>query len=229
LLLLPVIFWRFKKHLLQRNWFIAGLVISVVLSLVIPLFFQYEIDRSTTRMPATALWTCLVLAFPILWMLFSHAKWPARLGMALGYLVIVLAGVVIFRIQLYSISTPQYAYYIDGLDASFTADYWDKLPPGSQVLDRIAERSVTIFGRVTRASSGIYDPLPDWQALVADPEPDKVAAAGYDYIYMDRTWWEGLSAAQQSAFKQPCIDIIDSREQDNKTNYRLLVDVSACR
>jgi len=46
---------------------------------------------------------------------------------------------------------------------------------------------------------------------------------------MDRTWWEGLTAAQQSGFKQPCIDIIDSREQDNKTNYRLLVDVSACR
>jgi len=229
LLLLPVIFWRFKKHLLQRHWFTGGLAISVALSLVIPVFFQYEVDRSTTRMPATALWTCLVLAFPILWLVFNHSKLPARLGMALGYLVIVLAGVVIFRIQLYSISTPQYAYYIDGLDANFTADYWDKLPPGSQVLDRIAERSVTVFGRISRASSGIYEPLPDWQALVANPEPGKVAAAGYDYIYMDRTWWEGLTAAQQSGFKQPCIDIIDSREQDNKTNYRLLVDVSACR
>ncbi|HEX9090845.1 MAG TPA: hypothetical protein VF831_05115, partial [Anaerolineales bacterium] len=229
LLLVPVIFWRFRKHLLQRHWFTAGLAISVVLSLVIPLFFQYEVDRSITRMPATALWTSLVLAFPILWMLFSHAKWPARTGVALGYLVIVLAGVVIFRIQLYSISTPQYAYYIDGLDAGYTADYWDKLPPGSQVLDRIAERSVTVFGRITRASSGIYDPLPDWQALVADPEPGKVAAAGYDYIYMDRIWWEGLSAAQQTSFKQPCIDIIDSREQDNKTNYRLLLDVSPCK
>jgi hypothetical protein len=46
---------------------------------------------------------------------------------------------------------------------------------------------------------------------------------------MDRIWWDGLTASQQERFQQPCIDILDEREQDGGGNYRLLVDVSGCK
>ena len=207
----------------------AGLALSAVSSLVFPLIFQYEVDRSITRMPATALWTCLVLGFPILWYAVPRINLVARLGVVLGYIVIVLAGVVIFRTQLYSIPVTQYSYYIDGLDASFCADYWNKLPPNAEVLDRVASRSVTIFGRITRANSSIYAPLPEWEALIADPDPVRIAQAGYDYVYMDRTWWDQLTTDQQSTFQQPCIDIIDERRLGEGVDYRLLVNVSGCR
>jgi hypothetical protein len=229
LLLVPVIFIRFKKELKHRDWFIAGLALSAILSLVFPLVFQYEVDRSITRMPATALWTCLVLGFPILWVAFPRIKPLARLGVTVGYVVIVLAGVMIFVTQLYSIPTVQYSYYIDGLDASYCADYWNKLPSGAQVLDRLPSRSVTLFGRITRAYSGIYDPLPEWEALIADPDPVHIAQAGYDYVFMDRVWWDGLTPTQQSTFQQSCIDIIDERRLGEGVDYRLLVDVHACR
>jgi hypothetical protein len=229
LLLVPVIFTRFKKELLHKDWFSSGLSISVVLSLVFPLFFQYEVDRSITRMPATALWTSLVLSFPILWMALPHLKAIYRLGLAIGYVMIVLGGIVIFWSQLSSIQHEELSYYISDLDASYTADYWNKLPEGTQVLDRVPERSVTIFGRITRANSGIYDPLPNWEALISDPNPTLIATSGYDYVYMDRVWWDSLSHSQRADFQQPCIDIVDERKQSEDTDYRLLVKVDACR
>jgi hypothetical protein len=229
LLLVPVIFIRFTKELRHKDWFSSGLSISVVLSLVFPLFFKYEVDRSITRMPATALWTCLVLGFPILWMAFPHLKGITRLILAMGYMMIILGGLVIFRSQLVSIPYQELSYYINDLDASYTADYWDKLPEDSQVLDRIPERSVTIFGHIARTNSGIYQHLPDWEALIADPVPVKIANAGFDYVYMDKVWWDRLTPTQKAKFQQPCIDIIDEREQNDGTDYRLLISVNACR
>lgn len=229
LLLVPVIFIRFKKQLRHKDWFIPALSISVLLSLFFPFFFQYEVDRSITRMPATALWTCLVLGFPILWMAFPHQKIIFRLGMIISYAILILGGLVIFRAQLYSIPHVELSYYIDDLDASYAVDYWNKLPNGTQVLDRIPERSVTIFGRISRAHSGIYDPLPDWEALIADPDPAKITSSGYDYVYMDRAWWDSLTSVLQKKFLQPCIDIVDERKQYEGENYRLLVNVHSCR
>ncbi len=228
LLIIPVIFFGLKKDLKYGNLFAIGLLISVVISLVFPLFFQYEIDRSITRMPATGLWVALVISFPILWGALPHMNIAAREGLSVGFLICVLAGVVIFRVQLYSINSPQLAYYIDGLDARFAVDYWNKLPSGTQVLDRVPERSVTIFGQITRASAGIYEPLPEWQALIADPNPSRIASAGYDFVYMDQTWWDGLTRSQQEYYQLPCVDIVDQREQDDKKDFRLLIDVSAC-
>jgi hypothetical protein len=162
-------------------------------------------------------------------MAFFHLKTITRLSMVVGYVMIILAGIVIFRTQLFSISNTEYTYFIDRLDAGYAADYWNKLPSGAQVLDRIPERSVTIFGRITRAYSDIYEPLPDWEALIADPDPKMIADAGYAYVYMDNTWWDSLTTEQQAIFQQPCIDIIEERKQNESGNYRLLVNVSACR
>jgi hypothetical protein len=229
LLLVPVIFIRFARQLRQQNWFLPSLSTSVMISLVFPLFFQYEVDRSITRMPATALWTCLVIGFPLLWMTYLHSKIFTRLGLAFGYILLILGGMVIFASQLRAVSYQELSYYIDDLDAGYSMDYWDKLPVASQVLDRIPERSVTIFGRISRAGSGIYSHLPEWEALIADPVPARIVSAGFDYVYMDRVWWDNLTPAQRVSFQQPCIDIIEERKQNAGFDYRLLISLIGCR
>ena len=229
LLFVPVIFTRFKKELIHKDWFLPSLSISVILSLVFPLLFQYEVDRSITRMPATALWTSLLLGFPILWMALPHLKTIFRVVLAIGYVMILLGGMVIFESQLNSIRHQELTYYIENIDASYAVDHWNKLPEGAQVLDRLPERSVTIFGRITRANSGIYNSLPEWEALIANPDPIQIAIAGYDYIYMDKVWWENLTHAQRVNFEQPCIDVVDERKQNDGADYRLLINVSACK
>jgi hypothetical protein len=42
-------------------------------------------------------------------------------------------------------------------------------------------------------------------------------------------WWDRLTPAQQAGFQQACIDILDERKQSAGTDYRLLVNVTACR
>jgi len=49
------------------------------------------------------------------------------------------------------------------------------------------------------------------------------------YIWMDKVWWDRLTPTQKEKFQQPCIDIIDEREQNDGTDYRLLISVNACR
>lgn len=229
LLVIPVIFVYYKRKFARKDIFSTGLAISAGISLIFPFFFQYEVDRDLTRMSSTGLWTILVMGFPILWIAIPHINALKRLGLVMGYFALVLAGIVIFRTQIDSLKSAQYTYYIDGLDAGYAVDYWNKLPPGTQVLDRIPERSVAIFGRISRSNSGIYDPLPEWQALVAAPDPRLAAAEGYNYIYMDNIWWQSLSPSQRANFQQPCTDIISEREQDQGTNYRILIDINACK
>jgi hypothetical protein len=107
--------------------------------------------------------------------------------------------------------------------------YWDKLPEDAQVLDSIPERAVTLFGRAVRSSTGLYDPLPSWKSIIADPDPSAISAAAYNYVYFDRPWWDGLTSAQQAAYQQPCVKTLDERQQDNHQNFRILFDVSACQ
>ncbi|NJD60316.1 MAG: hypothetical protein C3F13_17350 [Anaerolineales bacterium] len=225
----PIILMGLKKNLQHKEWLIAGLVISVVIGLLFPLFMRYEVDRDLTRMLSGALWLSLVVSFPVLWRALSHIHPAVVVALSLGFLICTLGGMVIFRIQLYSLRTPQYAYFIDGLDAGFTKSFWDNLPKDAQVLDRLPERAVTIFGRAVRSNSSIYDPLPEWQALITDPEPKRVAAAGFDYLYIDPIWWDALSPSQHAYFSQPCAYLLEKSQQDNNTNFRYLVDVSTCK
>jgi hypothetical protein len=227
LLLLPlVIAWQWPRRR-RADWFTLGLGWSALLSLLFGLLVEYGVDRSTTRMPATALWAWLVLAFPILWQARKNMRLPARFGLAAGYLAAVLGGIVIFAFQLPAMLVPQYTYFITDLDAGIAHDYWGSLPPDAQVFDPMASRSPTIFGRIPRAHASIYVPLPEWEALATDPDPAIIAQAGFDYIYLDKQWWNTLNETQQARLLQPCVDIMEDRTILG-IDFRLLVDIHAC-
>jgi len=228
-LLLVVVLVRYLPHQLQRQrWLWSGLAISALLSLVFPIFFRYGVDRSITRFPATALWTALLLAFPLLWRSIPRWGWLLRLGLALGALSLVTGGVVILVTQLYSLPAEQYSYFIQNLDATASGEYWNSFPAQAQILDRVPERSVTLFGRITRASAGIYEPLPEWEAAIADPDPQRLVEAGYGCAYFDKLWWSSLTQEQQRRFGQPCVDVMDEWRSPDGQDYRVLMDLRGC-
>ena len=231
LLLIPPILARQWSRRRRTDWFTLGLGWSALLSLLFGLLIQYGVDRSTTRMPATALWTWLVLGFPLLWQARKKMRLPARLGLDVGYIAAVLGGIVIFAFQLPAVRFTQYTYYLTDLDAGIAADYWDRLPPQAQVFDPLAFRSPAVFGRIPRAHATIYFSLPEWEALVADPDPATIAQAGFDYVYFDRRWWRNLSEAQRASFDQPCVNVMEERKELPYLgiDFRLLADISACR
>lgn len=219
--------WRSAR---RGHWLEAGFGFAALASMVFALFFQYGLDRSSTRLPGTALWLWVVLAFPLLWWL-SHqsSKWM-RGALMLCFGALVLEGIVTFAIQMTTAVQPQAAYFIDNVDLAFSQAFWNRLEAHAQVLDHIQYRSVTVFGRPATANLSIFETMPAWDALIKSPDPAKVAAAGYTYIYMDDPWWKSLSSQTQQLFEQPCVKVTSEKHDpaNPRQDYRILWDVRSC-
>jgi hypothetical protein len=229
LLTLPVLVFLLPRWLIHRNWLWSGLAISAFLTMLFPLFIRYGVDRSVTRFPATALWTGLLLTFAWFWRVIPQLRWLSRLGWGAGYVSLVIGGIVILVTQIYSLPAEQATYFVKSLDAGFCRDYWNRLPLDAQVLDHLPERSVALFGRITRAHTAIYVPLPEWEAAIADPDPVELLRAGIGYIYFDKQWWSQLTMEQRLRFEQPCVDVLEERHTADGLDYRVLMDFQACR
>lgn len=228
LLLLPFVTVYFWRSIRRKDWMKAGLSLAAAVSFFFSIFFQYGSDRSTTRLTQTSLWVWLVLGFPLLWFAYRKGSGFIRTLIAGGYGLTVFAGIVLFAVQVLAIGTPQISYFITQADAATTRIYWDRLPKGAQVLDSNPERGVTVFGRASRARPWFYDPYPDWQALIANPEPSAVAKAGYSFIYIGPGWMDKLTPQQQAAFQQACVRLVYNNQVKGNEN-RLLYDIRQCK
>lgn len=215
--------WRSFK----RGWWLsAGLGLSAVFNLVFPLFIAYGVDRSITRMPGTTLWLWICLALPWMAILEARGKTFLRSLVRTGVVITLLGGVVIFAVQLSTMPNPQYSYFIDVQDAAFSRMYWNHLPKEGMVLDRVASRSVTLFGRLQKAHQAIYVPLPEWEELLKDPAA--AAKQGYTYVYMDETWWGKLSNESRARLEAPCVQQLGERLFTDFHSHWLL-DISQCQ
>jgi hypothetical protein len=216
-----------RLRLWRRGWFWAGLGVSSLFSFFFPLFFQYGVDRSTTRLPATALWIWVLVAFPWLWNIGKKARRPGRLMLIGAYGVTVLGGLVIFTASLPAMTSYQFTYFITAKDTYAGALFWDLLPKDAMILDRMPARTVTLFGRAILAGSDIYTQLPQWEALIANPDPIDAAKAGYTHIYLDQDWWQRLTPEQVEAFTgPPCVHLLKKFEEVEQ--YSLLYDIHEC-
>lgn len=222
--LVTVFAWRQAR---AGRWLSAGLGIAAALSFLAAWFVRYGVDRSMTRLPATSLWLWLALGLPWLWRARPDRSMGGTAAVAGFVSVVALGGVTIGAIELTSIPTPQYTYYLEAMDAEMSARYWDRLPRQAQVLDRVASRSVTLFGRPSESFSGIYDPLPEWWELVANPASEVVARAGYSFVYFDQRWWGDLDPSIRLTYKNPCALLVDEIVLKN-VQFRRLYDVRGC-
>ena len=227
LLLAPLVTLYAYRQARAGRWMAAGLGIAAALSFLAAWFIRYGVDRSMTRLPATALWLWLALGLPWIW-LARPSRSSAATALVAGFVAVVsLGGVTMGAIELTTIPTPQYSYYLEAMDAEMSARYWDRLPPRAQVLDRVASRSVTLFGRPSTSFAGIYDSLPEWRELLANPASDQVAQAGYAFVYFDQRWWDDLDPSIRATYKDPCVSLVDEVVLKN-VQFRRLYDVRGC-
>lgn len=228
LLLLPTATWYAWRGLRRRDWLLAGLGFCGALCFLVPTFFVYGFERSETRLPATALWIWVLLAFPPLWARFRKSHRTGRFWLRLGYTSLIFGGLIIFAVQMTAIPAPQLTYFANSTDAKISSELWNRLPPGSLVFDQYPWRAVTLFGQPTVAYVDVYTALPQWTALVEHPDPQKIADAGYDFFYLDFHWWDNMTPAQRSAFRQPCVHTF-AEVKPADGNFRRLLDLRACR
>jgi hypothetical protein len=161
----------------------------------------------------------------------KKAEWKHGVVYALGTAAI-LGGVLLFAIELIAIPRPVYGEFISDMDARFYEEYWDRLsPPNAWVLDPSASRAPTLFGRQSNSVIHWGIQQPEYLSLLENPDPYRVNAAGYSYIYADKEYWK-LYAAQ---LEQPCVKVLKTVEGAKLSHgefipdFRRLADVSGCR
>jgi hypothetical protein len=228
LLLAPVVAVLVVRKVARKDMLFSSLAVGSILSFLFPIFFRYGLDFNITRLTGNALWLWSVLAFPVVWGWMLAGGSAVRSATWLGYGVVVYGGIVLFGVQLIAIPSPVLSTFIDNTDARYARAYWGKLEQGSQVLDSIPERAVTLFGRASRAMMDVYHPWPDWEALIDNPDPKAVADAGYGYIYEDETWWRALSVEQHQALREPCVKDL-TIDYVKKDEFPRLLDIRACK
>jgi len=236
ILALPLVLaWGYKAFR-EESWFEAALVASTIPSLL-SVFIEYSGNAgttATTRLLSNLFFVCKIFAVPLFWLwLQNQPDWKHHIVYGLG-ITAVLGGLVLFGIELIAVPRPVYSEFLTDMDARFHQEYWDRLSPRSAwIFDPNPLRAITIFGRQAKANaSGSWIVhSPEYSALIQNPDPYQLAAAGYSYVYADKDYWK-LYASQ---LEQPCVKILKTVEGVTEArgglvhDFRRLADISQCK
>ena len=234
-LVTPLVFaWAWKSFRLGK-WYEAALSAASFGSLI-ALFvaFKGPLFTATPRLMGDWFFVCTLYSAPLLWMWARKRTEAVQIGAATFGLVTTLSGLVLFGVQLTAIQKPVYATFITPMDAKMTQEYWNKLESGTLIFDPVVYRAPTVFGRFTDSSPSWYLKSPGWQALADAPDPFKIHAAGFDYMYFDSDTWNNLTPAEQSLFSTSCVKQIAQvdgihSEKDFTKDFRRLLSIRNCK
>ncbi len=229
-----VLAWGWKS-LKVGEWFEAALIASswgALLAMFVA--FKGPLFTATPRLMGDWFFACMLYFVPLLWVWGRQRSDALRVGVVAVGLASTLSGLVLFGVQLVAIQKPVYSTFITPMDAKMSQEYWNKLEPAALVLDPVVYRAPTVFGRFTNSSPTWYVTSPTWQALIDAPDPRKIRAAGFDYMYFDSDYWNRLSPMQQSLFAAPCVKQVAQvngihSEKDYTKDFRRLLDIRNCQ
>jgi hypothetical protein len=230
LLLAPwVSVWAWKQWR-RGSVLLAGAGAAALIGFLAPVFVQYAgRDRDITHMTGAALFLWMAAAFPLVWIAILRGRRWLRAGLVGGTAITIFGGLVLLAFQMLVMPRPQFTTFVTEEDAALSSLYWNRLEPGAQILDPIPHRAITLFGLGGgQAYKDFFMPLPEWKALLVDPEPARIARAGYTFIYHDQEWWGGLTRQQKDRFKNDCVRQVN-RGAKKGADMRRLLDVRMCK
>jgi hypothetical protein len=102
------------------------------------------------------------------------------------------------------------------------------LDPGTLVFDPVPFRAPTVFGRHTNATYTWYQAKPEWEVLYQAPEPARLRAAGFRYIYIDNQYWDAIDPRFQPLYGGGCALLVDEYS-DKQGSFRRLFDLKNCQ
>lgn len=216
----------------DEKWLEAAWVFSIIPSLL-TIFVEYTGNAGPTalsRMTAHFLLVLKIYAAPLLWLWARERSETLKVTLLGWGVATCLSGLSLFSLQIAAMPNPVYAEYLDHLDAQMYEKHWGTLPTDALVFDPDPLRGTTVLG-LHAISSGNYGPPSDltYVALMTDPDPKRIRAAGYRYVYFDLPYWRKFGPR----FEQSCVVKLDQREEtgsDGKpSNLRWLLDVEACK
>ena len=232
----PVLLWA--PAVMRRGWqnvrrsrlVAGGLSLAALIGFVLPLFLDLAFDeRDIARFTGSALLLWLILGAPLAAIAWLRSRRWRRLLIGAGYLLIISSGLALFPSMLTAIATPQLSTNIEEMDAMFCKSYWNRLEAGSHVLDPATPfRPSVLFASATGpAYKDLYNPFPEFLELLQSADPQKIAQAGYAYIYLNKGTWQQMTPEEKDRFQSPCVKTI-VEERDGTGDFRRLLDVRAC-
>jgi hypothetical protein len=61
------------------------------------------------------------------------------------------------------------------------------------------------------------------------PDPYAIHTAGFDFIYLDKNYWDHLDGDYQEMLLDPCVVLVDEVQRTRyPEDFRKLLDISAC-
>ena len=235
ILVTPLLLVWARRSYRTGNWYETALIASSA-GAVVALFIAFKgpLYTATPRLMSGWFFACILYAVPLLWIWGRRRSPSLHAGLAAGVLITCLGGLVLFGVQLLAIQRPVRATFITPMDAKMAQTYWNQLEPDAKILDPVVYRAPTVFGRFTVSSPTWYTSDPAWQALVASPDPRKIRAAGFEYMYFDRNYWDRLDSREQSLLSGSCVKQVAQvegirSEQDYSKDFRRLVNVESCK
>jgi hypothetical protein len=172
------------------------------------------------------IWTLLLVLF-----VFNYAgKWARQLKQLgiVALALIVFGGFIIAGTTLTAAARPTITYGFSELDRNITSDFWDQLPPGSEVFDPAQWRATVLTGRLTRSAISSNVPLPLWEDMRENPRLEDFLDQGYGYIYVDESWWLEMPPSGRDSLSSSCVKIL-AEYQAESGELRRLVDITGCK
>ena len=233
LLLFPVIISRMKNDFRHIRTFEFGFGIASFLGVIIPLFLNYVAARDIVRLTAFGLIAWMLLAIQPLWALVKRASVWKNISLGIGYAITVFGGLALFAYQTTAIFSPQVSSFVTSMDSRISQTYWNQLTPQAMVFDPIGYRSQTLFGRLSiDAIDGFHKS--QYVPYLAAPDPIELRKLGFDYIYIDKRYWDHLSPIYQQDLYASCTQVMKKLEKNNSAtrelvDFRALIDITNCK
>lgn len=206
------------------------LALSTLFGFIFPFFLRYDVDRDITRMSAYALMGWIILAIPVLevWLRKHRSDWW-KIGFGGWFGALIFGGLVVTASLLSAMPRAVFSYHLAPVDVQMTRLIWDRLPEDAVIFDSHEWRAVPVTGRATLSSADNTTFLPEWQELVDDPSPELIAAAGYDFVYMDEKQWKKLDDQMKDSYAVECV-VLTAEAIDNEGQFfRRIYDIRACK
>jgi hypothetical protein len=228
LLFAPLAAWVLARSTRRSRAFILAFGISTFIGFVLPIFVRYEVDRDITRLTSYSLIGWVLLAVIPLQHAWSRGGSLVRWAIALTTVAVILPGVIVAGSLLTAVHRAVVTEGFTPADTSMARQVWDRLAPGALVVDSSSWRAVAVTGRLTRSAQDSSTLLPEWENLVREAAVGRLVAAGFDYAYVDRTWWDNMDEAGRRSFKDPCVQEVAAVHDNGANGDRWLFDLRAC-
>jgi hypothetical protein len=228
LLFAPLAAWVLLRAARRHRVLLSAFAISTFLGLLSPILLRYEVDRDITRLTYYALMGWMLLAVIPL-----ATAWSRGGAVVRGTIVVVTAALVFGGVTLAGplLTAMPRAVFADGFlpaDTAMTNLVWDRLEDDSLVAASSSWRAVAVTGRLTRSARDSSTLLGTWEALVDDPFVDRLVRAGFDYAYVDRSWWNNMSEEERQSFRAACVREVAAVHDNGANGDRWLYDLRAC-